>query len=446
MRAGRFLMAACVAAATIGSAAAQQTRQPDAFLHPLDAQSGSMNAPFFLGRSLFERDWAMAPGPKPGFDGLGPLFSRLSCDGCHTHAGRGEPPVGPDYPMVSMTVRLSVPGVGAHGAPMPHPAYGQQLDRNAIPGVPVEGYATVSYIEIPGNYADGASYSLRKPALHFAALAYGPLGPATMVSARVAPALIGLGLLEAVPAQEIEALAREQARGGPVHGRPNYVWDLAARAPRIGRFGWKAGEPSLLQQNANAFELDIGITNPLFPANDCTPVETECSAAASAAQHHPKIGAAFLDAVTSFVANLAPPAQRGAGDPMVRRGAALFGRAGCIACHRPRLETADDPDLGVRKRAIHPYTDLLLHDMGADLADGRPEFAADGRSWRTAPLWGIGLIEAVNGRRYLLHDGRARNLAEAILWHGGEAKAAAEAFRNMTQEERAALLAFLDCL
>jgi CxxC motif-containing protein (DUF1111 family) len=345
-----------------------------------------------------------------------------------------------------MILRLSVAGEGPHGAPAPDPRYGQQLDRNGVPGVPGEGYASVTYTEIQGRYADGEPYTLRKPELHYSALAFGPIGADTLVSARVAPALVGLGLLEAVPAKTIETLAREEAKGGLVHGQPNYVWDVEAQAMRIGRFGWKANEPNLLQQIAGAFNLDLGLTNPLYPANDCTRVETACQAAADAAPRHPKIGRAVLEAIVTYVAGLAPPAQRDANDPNLRHGAALFGHAGCIACHRPRLDTADDNELGLRKTAIHPYSDLLLHDMGDGLADGRPDYGADGKSWRTAPLWGIGLIPVVNGQRFLLHDGRARSLAEAILWHGGEAESSKEAFRDMTKDERASLLAFLNSL
>ncbi|HLI13259.1 MAG TPA: di-heme oxidoredictase family protein [Alphaproteobacteria bacterium] len=414
----------------------------DAFRQPLPKLSGALIERYRLGRQLFETDWAAAPGPHPGLDGLGPLFDRLSCDGCHTRAGRGQPPQRPEFPMISMVVRLSAPGSDAHGGPLPHPLYGEQLDRNAVAGVPIEGNARVSYTERPGRYGDGTPYSLREPHYRFESLAFGPLGDNTLVSVRVAPALIGTGLLDAVPAQEIEAIAAEEKREGKVAGRPNRVWNIAAQALRVGRFGWKAGQPHLRQQNAQAFNRDIGITNPLYPENDCTPVEAACRAAAVAARH-PKIGDDFLDAVTFYLAHLAPPAQRSPTDPRIARGAALFTEAGCAACHRPSLETGDSEDTALAHKIIHPYTDLLLHDLGEGLADGRPEFAAGGRSWRTAPLWGLGLVEVVNGHTTLLHDGRARNAAEAILWHGGEGERAKEAFRNMDADDRAALLAFL---
>ncbi len=418
----------------------------DAFRHTLGRLEGGAAEPFFLGRRLFELDWAEAPGPQPGLDGLGPLFSRLSCAGCHTRAGRGAPPAAPDFPMIAMVVRLSVPGAGPDGGPKPHPLYGEQLDRNAVAGVPVEGGAFVSYTEEPGRYADGAPFTLRVPHYRFEGLAFGPLGPEALFSPRVAPALVGLGLLDAVADETLRALAAQEAREDKVKGKPNMVWDAAAKGPRLGRLGWKVGQPGLRQQIANAFNLDMGITNPLYPENDCTEIESACRAAAAASPRHPKIGDAFLDAVTVYLAHLAPPAPRDPDDPLVRRGGALFEEAGCAACHRPTLETGASPDSDLSHKIIHPYTDLLLHDMGAGLADDRPEFQADGRSWRTAPLWGLGLIKVVNEHELLLHDGRARGPAEAILWHGGEAEAAKKAFRAMSKADREALIAFLERL
>jgi CxxC motif-containing protein (DUF1111 family) len=348
--------------------------------------------------------------------------------------------------MIAMTVRLSVPGTASDGGPKPHPAYGEILDRNAVAGVPIEGQAFVSYTEQPGRYADGTPYSLRVPHYRFAKLAFGPLGERTMISVRIAPALIGLGLLAAIPDAALEALTRSEAREGKARGRPNRVWDVAARALRLGRFGWKAGQPSLAQQNANAFNRDIGITTALYPENDCTAVEKACLQAAAASPRHPKLDAARLDALTFYLSEMAPPTPTPGDAALRQKGAALFERAGCAACHRPTLETGDSADPALAHRAIHPYTDLLLHDMGEGLADGRPEFAAGGRDWRTAPLWGLGSLAAVGGTRMLLHDGRARSPQEAILWHGGEAESAKEAFRRMSARKRAALLAFLDGL
>jgi CxxC motif-containing protein (DUF1111 family) len=409
----------------------------DAFRQPLGPLTEDQRARFALGKQLFENDWALAPGPRPGLDGIGPFFDRLSCDGCHTLAGRGEPPRAPDFPMVGMIVRLSIPGHAANGAPLPHPAYGYQLDRNAVAGVPIEGQAFVRYSEEPGRYADGARYSLRRPHYRFAELGYGPLGKSTLISVRVAPQLAGLGLLEAVPDAALITSGR---------GAPNRVAAVGASALALGRFGWKAAVPSLRQQIASALTLDIGITNPLYPANDCTAVERACLAMAAAATRHPKIEAARLEAIVFYIAHLAPPARHHLDAPSVRTGERLFAQAGCAACHRPTLVTGDAADPLLAHRTIRPYSDLLLHDMGAGLADGRPEFAASGRSWRTPPLWGLGQIAIVNGHEFLLHDGRARGPAEAILWHGGEAKSARDAFRALSKEERVALLTFLDSL
>jgi CxxC motif-containing protein (DUF1111 family) len=447
MFAWRSALAVLAAAAWFPPAfAANSTPDTSAFLHILGVLDKAESARFDLGKQLFEQDWAIAPGPHPGFDGLGPLFNRLSCDGCHTRAGRGEPPREPDHPMISMTIKLSVPGTDANGGPKPHPLYGDQLDRNAVAGVPIEGTALASYTGLEGKYVDGTPFSLRVPHYRFENLAFGPLGNDTLVSARVAPALVGLGLIDAVPDEAIKAIAAEEERDGTVHGRANLVWDMASHAMRIGRFGWKAGQPNVRQQNANAFNREIGVTSSLYPENDCTEVETACRTAAAEAPRHPKMTDEFLDATTFFLAHLAPPEPQSPASPDVERGAALFKSVGCVACHRPTLETGTGADARLAHLIIHPYTDLLVHDMGEGLADGRSEFKADGRSWRTAPLWGLGRLRSVNNHEFLLHDGRARGPAEAILWHGGEAEFAKEAFRQMSKTDRDALIAFLEQL
>lgn len=446
MRAKYTWIAMFVVTLTVGARAADLSPATEAFHQTLVPLQGEALKRFTHGQLLFDSDWSIAPGPRKDLDGLGPLFSRLSCDGCHTRAGRGEPPRDPKFPMISMVVRLSVPGTGPEGGPKPHPVYGDQLDRNAVAGVPIEGRAFVSYTEVPGQYADGEPYSLRVPHYRFTDLGYGPLGSSTLFSARVAPILAGLGLVDAVPDDAILAIATEEAREGRVHGRPNFVWDVAAKKRRVGRFGWKAGQPSLRQQNANAFNRDIGITSTLYPENDCTSAETICVEVAAATPRRPKIDDELLGVATFFVASLAPPRPLHVGDPVAREGAKLFASAGCAACHRPTLKTGPNATAEFANKTFHPYSDLLLHDMGEGLADGRPEFDADGRSWRTPPLWGLGHIMVVNNHQFLLHDGRARGPAEAILWHGGEAEGAKEVFRRMSKAERAALIAFLEQL
>ncbi|HEX9648783.1 MAG TPA: di-heme oxidoredictase family protein, partial [Alphaproteobacteria bacterium] len=276
-------------------------------------------------------------------------------------------------------------------------------------------------------------------------LAFGPLGDDAMLSPRVAPATIGLGLLEAVPEATILALADPaDADGDGVSGRPNRVAGEVGGGIALGRFGWKANQPSLRRQNAAAALGDIGLTSTLFPDENCAAPQDACRAAKSGGA--PELSDAFLDKLTLYTRLLAVPRQRGADAEPVRHGEQLFRAAGCAACHMPTLVTGAHPLAELAGQVIHPFTDLLLHDMGEGLADGRPDFAATGREWRTAPLWGLGLVETVNGHTYFLHDGRARNLAEAILWHGGEAEAARERFRALPRGDREALLAFLRSL
>lgn len=405
----------------------------------------SQRTDFFVGNALFNRDWVTAPSSTAGSDGLGPVFNARSCSSCHFRDGRGRPPIPPELDSVGLLFRLSIPGAAADGGPVPEPTYGGQLNQAAILGVPGEGRVAVAYQELPGAYADGEPYSLRRPRYELVELAYGPADPALLMSPRTAPFLIGLGLLEAVDDATLLAAADPDDRDGDgISGRPNFVWDVRRGAVALGRFGWKANVPTLEQQNAGAFVGDIGITSPLFPEQNCTAVQAACLAAPDGG--NPEVDQDKLDAVTFYTRHLAVPARRDLTDPAVRRGEALFTDIGCAACHTPTLTTAADAEAPLAAQRIHPYSDLLLHDMGDALADGRPDFLADGREWRTPPLWGLGLIATVNRHTMLLHDGRARDAAEAILWHDGEGAAARERFRALSAAARAALLRFLDSL
>jgi len=423
----------------------------DAFSRPLPTLDPAHRAAFQAGRSLFQQVWTVGPSEvRPDLDGLGPLFNRQSCIACHAKNGRGEPPEGESDSMRSTLVRLSVPGGGAGAAPQPHPVYGDQFNPDGIPGVPGEGRATLVWSERVDRLADGTPVALRRPDLRLGNLGYGPLGPEVMTSVRMAPPLVGLGLLEAVPEADLLARADPDDRDGDgVRGRVNLVWDAARGAFAIGRFGLKANQPSLRQQNAGAFDGDLGLTSTLFPHHGCTAAQTACRAAAGedAGDTKPELSDEQLDLVTLYTRALAVPARQNADDPMVRVGEGLFAAIGCAACHTPTLRTGPSPALPeLAGRTIHPYTDLLLHDMGDGLADGRPDFQATGRQWRTPPLWGLGMTAVVTDRPAYLHDGRARSVLEAILWHGGEAEPAREAVRRMPLLNRKALLAFLESL
>ena len=355
-----------------------------------------------------------------------------------------------DEPFVSMLIRLSVPGADPHGGPLPEPRYGGQLQPVSIPGVPAEGKATVTYEEVAGSFADGEPYTLRRPRYAIADPGYGPLAPDVLMSPRVGSHLVGLGLLEAIAEETLRELADPDDRDGDgISGRPNVVWDHVNQRPALGRFGWKANQPSLRQQTAGAFNGDIGITSSLFPSESCTSAQEACLLAprAEAGNEAPQLSESFLKSVTSYVSTLAVPARRHADDPAVRRGKAVFAELGCAGCHTPVLSTGVHPELPeLSQQKIRPFTDLLLHDMGPELADGRPDYEASGSEWRTPPLWGLGLVQAVNRHRYLLHDGRARGFAEAILWHGGEGERSRAAFERRPKVDREALIMFLESL
>ncbi|MDX1433377.1 MAG: di-heme oxidoredictase family protein, partial [Gammaproteobacteria bacterium] len=382
------------------------------------------------------------------------------CQRCHLKDGRGHPPSGPDDSAVSMFLRLSIPPqsdadrerlVAHRASTIPEPTYGGQLQDIAIAGRSAEGRMVIAYEELPVELAGGEVVRLRKPRYEVEDLAYGPLHPQTMLSPRVAPPMIGLGLLEAIAPEDIVARAdADDADGDGISGRANRVWSNARQQVMLGRFGWKAGKASIADQSADAFAGDVGISSALAPDawGDCTEAQAECRAGPHGDDDEGvEIGAEAMHKVVFYSSHLAVPERRNVADPNVLRGKALFYRSGCIACHTPKHATRSDwPEESLAGQLIWPYTDLLLHDMGEGLADGRPEGDASGREWRTAPLWGIGLTETVNGHSYFLHDGRARNLLEAVLWHGGEAQAARDAVQAMRADDRQALLDFLESL
>jgi CxxC motif-containing protein (DUF1111 family) len=345
---------------------------------------------------------------------------------------------------------------GPDGKPFPEPTYGDQFTNSAVQGVKPEGKVRIRYTEITGRFADGQPWRLRKPTYSFSNLGYGPMHPKTMVSPRIAPQLIGVGLLDAIDEGDILANAREQAqRPDTIKGMPNRVFDPYG-GEVVGRFGWKANTGSLAHQSAAAFNGDMGITSEHFPREDCTPKQKDCAAAprghggpavpGADDQTPVEIDNDTLNKVIGYQATLAVPARRNFDDIDVRRGQALFSQAQCAVCHRPSYITGKGYAPALSRQKIFPYTDLLLHDMGEGLADGRPDAKANGRQWRTPPLWGIGLIPDVNEHSFLLHDGRARNTMEAILWHGGEAEASRQQVLRMTRAERDALIKFVNSL
>lgn len=426
-----------------------------AYTQPGLALSERQRESFLRGRAGFNRPWVVF-AVSTGDWGLGPTFVADSCGACHMRGGRGSPPETPDEPPVSVVVRLSVPGTDAHGGPRPHERYGDQLQNRALQGqrpellfrsvpVPHEADIRIEWDEHTATLSDGTEVPLRRPRVHIEQLAFGELGADTITSLRVAPPVFGLGLLEAVPEDTFHELAAAQRQIG-FAGRPNFVWNAIEQRMSLGRFGWKASQPSMRQQIASAAIADMGVTSNLFPKQNCPDVQTACLGEVPG--NDPELSDAAWDDLEILALGLGVPARRNWSDENVQRGASLFERLQCAVCHTPTLRTAESfprmPQLA--RQTIHPYTDLLLHDMGEGLADHRPEFAAGGRDWRTPPLWGLGLSRVVNGNTTMLHDGRARNATEAILWHGGEAAGSREGFAKMTAGEREALLAFLDAI
>jgi len=412
---------------------------------------------FALGNSFFRRNWVAAPSSTSARDGLGPLFNARSCGGCHDQGGRGAPPrtsggKSLEQP-TALLFRLSIPGADQHGGPRPEPVYGEQLSTSAVPGVRAEGRVSIEYHERRGRFGDSERYVLRAPRYRIVEPAYGPLDSATMVSPRIAQQVIGVGLLEAIAEEDVLAYSAAQAqRVDGIHGVPNRVWDVVARSMVLGRFGWKANVGSVAHQVAAAFNADMGITSSLFPEENCTAMQTDCLAAPKGNRSgQPEIDDSTLANLIFFQSLVAPPARRDAELAQVRRGEAVFHAADCDVCHRPSWNTGEPPHLeyssdALAAQVIFPYTDLLLHDMGEGLSDGRPDFAASPRQWRTPPLWGIGLIREVNAHQFLLHDGRARGVMEAILWHGGEALRSQRRVLSMSRTQRDALVRFVESL
>ncbi|MCB9007962.1 MAG: c-type cytochrome [Ardenticatenaceae bacterium] len=419
---------------------------PNAFSQPIPGLEREQELLFFVGNSFFNQNWVMAPASTTARDGLGPFFNARSCASCHFKDGRGRAPEFAGEMPTGFLLRLSVPGSDFHGDALPEPTYGGQLQDQAITDFRAEGGISIVYEEMPFTFPDGETVMLRQPSYAVTDLAYGDLHPETLTSPRVANQMIGMGLLEAVPEETILALADPTDQNGDgVSGRPNVVWDAYNNQMAIGRFGWKANQPTVLQQVAGAFLGDIGITTPLFALENCQDVVADCATAVNGGS--PEIDPDDFLKVVLYSSSLAVPARRGWDDPQVLAGKKIFNEIGCATCHTPLLTTGIHPTIpALSQQTIRPYTDLLLHDMGEGLADGRPDFQATGSEWRTPPLWGIGLFETVNGHTNYLHDGRARNLTEAILWHGGEAAQVRDNFANLTPAERDALLRFLNSL
>lgn len=443
-----------------GAATSRKLPNRDAFSQASANMPFERELDFKVGNGLFKKLWVTSPSSTKASDGLGPFYNSRSCQRCHLKDGRGAPPED-GVETSTMFLRVSVPAdakdLPAHLreiegwiATAPEPTYGEQLQDFASPGLTPEYRLAVDWTYETVPLAGGETAELRRPDWRAEDLGYGPLAPGAMLSPRVAPPMIGLGLLEAIPAEDLLAAADpDDADGDGISGRPAIVWSPEAQRPLLGRFGWKGGAPSVREQSAAAFSGDIGISTSLHPNvwGECTEAQAACREAPHGDDGAHEADDAALDLVTFYARNLAVPARRDWDDPQVLHGKQVFHETGCASCHTPKHVThrlEDRPEQSFQ--LIWPYTDLLLHDMGEGLADHRPEGRATGREWRTPPLWGLGLTKTVSGHTQLLHDGRARTPLEAILWHGGEAQAARNAVVALLPDDRAALLRFLDSL
>jgi CxxC motif-containing protein (DUF1111 family) len=407
---------------------------------------------FMRGRVAFNKKWVIFPSIG-GDWGLGPTFIADKCVACHVRAGRGTIPASGNDQLFSALVRLSLPGTGEHGAPKPDPNYGDQFQNQGLTGkdkydhgagdrAPPEGDVYVDWSEKEVAFADGEKVKLRTPKVRFENLTFGPLSENIQTSLRLTQPIFGLGLLAAVPDETILAVAEQQAKQG-FKGKPNYVWDAIDKKEKLGRFGRKANVSTIRLQIANAFLGDVGVTSEVFIDDNCPSVQKECLAFTP--NNRPELINSDWDELEFWTFGLAVPARRNMDDPDVQRGQKIFAEAKCAVCHVPEMKTGTEfPKLAqLANQTFRAYTDLLLHDMGEELSDGRPDFKAGSREWRTQPLWGLGLSETVNGSTVMMHDGRARNATEAILWHGGEAEVSRDAFKKMPKADREALLKFL---
>jgi CxxC motif-containing protein (DUF1111 family)/mono/diheme cytochrome c family protein len=391
-------------------------------------------------------------------DMAGPLYNQVACEGCHSHNNRGVPPAA-GMPFDSMVVRVFGSGKDANGGPLPDANYGRQLQPKALGGGTPEGTASFTYATVNGMFKDGTPYTLTKPTTTFSNMA---AGNPTSFSTRMARPLIGMGLLEAIPEADILANADPtDCNQDGISGVPNLVFDPEDGKMHVGRFGWKAAKASVRQQVTEALNFDIGVTSSVYPKHDCGPMEAACLAADKPT---PELADSDVNLLVTYMRDLGVPPRRDLTDPQVMQGEALFTSLGCVHCHAPNQHTGDTtPFLEMRNQVIHPYSDLLLHDMGPDLADnsGQTDFAAGPSEWRTPPLWGIGLCDEVAagfqgddtlntapnlGPCHYLHDGRASQLIEAVLWHGGEAQTVRDKVVALASADRDALVAFLKSL
>ncbi|MEH6344000.1 MAG: di-heme oxidoredictase family protein [Bermanella sp.] len=420
---------------------------------------------FHAGKALAQQPWVKAPTITLSRDGLGPLYNARTCLACHVNGGKGDIPTDPNIPVFSSLIKLSLPGQDKQHGVIAHPVYGEQIQgqstslahqlrhlpsaKSLAKNVEPEAYVHIKWQQKTFNYPDQTKIILKSPTPIFKNLGYGEINDDTLIGIRTAPSIHGMGLIELIPQAQISALSDEQDKNvDGISGRTNQVWDVETQSTVAGRFGLKANKPTLLMTVAGAFANDLGISNPLFKNQPCTSAQATClSAATGNNENGVELNQAQLDLVVDFNRNLAPLKARNLDSQIALEGRELFYKTGCNQCHNPSFKTQKSERLPhLSNQIIWPYSDFLLHDLGRELADNRPDFKASGSEWRTPPLWGIGLHDKVNGSQALLHDGRASTIEEAILWHGGEAQFIKNAFINLNKKERESLILFVNSI
>lgn len=393
-----------------------------------------------LGDQTFEASF-VAP-PSKIFGGLGSIYNNVSCINCHRNDGGGFPSTG--TASSGLLMRISQAGTDPHGGPLAVEGYGTQIQDQAVLGYDPEASVVISYAESIFTYPDGTTVSLRKPA-YALQNPYLPFQAPYMLSPRLAPPLVGIGLLEDIPESTIQSFIDPGDQNGDgIIGKQNIVYDGYTGEYVPGRFGLKANTSTLLLQVATAYQQDMGVTSFVTPLENSFG-QLQWPSATNTGK--PELPDSLLNFVTFYIRTLAVPARRNVNDPDVQAGSVIFNQINCSGCHRPTITTGPDFNLPqLSGQRIHPYTDMLLHDMGEGLSDNRPDFLATGSEWRTQPLWGLGLLQKTTGTAFYLHDGRARTIEEAILWHNGEASKAKQAFVGLTSRERNQLINFLNSL
>lgn len=455
----------------------------ESYSMPSSNLTASRKGDFFVGNAFFKQPWVVAPASTDSRDGLGALFNVAACQSCHVKDGRGHAPMTANDDADSLLIRLAMPATTDEQRQqlqhsliekVVHPNYGGQLQDRGIQGVPAEARIKIQWTDKPVTFADGHVETLRAPTFHLTNPGYGAFDETMMVSPRIALPMIGLGLLDQIPDADIKKQAvinrkaahkKSDNSGNLIRGKFNVAMDPQTGKVGLGRFGWKAGQTKLLTQNQSAFNEDMGLTSSIRPHESCMPTQTACLKATTGAdeQGNGNPAVEVSDDVAKFVEfytrNLAVPHRRNADDKQVLAGKQRFYDMGCQSCHTPRyqLPKTKDNHLEQHGQIIYPYTDLLLHDMGDDLADrtiagklppkdAQVEFLANSYEWRTPALWGIGLAQTVDPQATFLHDGRARTLMEAVLWHGGEAARQRDQVLKLDKQGRAELNAFLKSL